>query len=277
MDFLTAVIYGIIQGISEFLPVSSSGHLALMPFFMTITDPGVVFDLCMHLGTALAVTVYFRERILEMVRNLLPTLKNLKSSEPELVFLRHFILATVASVFLILILKPFSEHARSPWVIAFNQAFFGILLWVADVWQRRREKLNGATENYFFRKESLKTVVLIGLAQALAIFPGVSRSGITLTAAYVSGVGRSQAGTFSFLLSLPIIIAGVIVEIPDILQSLETGKQSLMPLVVGMTVSFLVGYATIHFFMKLIARIHLGWFTGYRLALACLLVFLLLR
>jgi len=277
MDLLTAVLYGIIQGVSEFLPVSSSGHLALMPYFMTIADPGVVFDLCMHLGTALAVTVYFRERIYAMVRNLIPALKNPTGHDPELVFLRHFILATAASVVLILILKPFSEHARSPWFIAFNQAFFGVLLWVADVGQNRRERENGISENYFSRPESWKTAVLIGLAQALAIFPGVSRSGVTLTAAYMSGVGRSQAGAFSFLLSLPIIIAGVIVEIPDLMRSLESGQQSLMPLIVGMSVSFVIGYATIHFFMKLIVRIHLGWFTGYRLALAVLLVFLLTR
>lgn len=277
MDTLTAVLYGIIQGVSEFLPVSSSGHLALMPFFMTMADPGVVFDLCMHLGTALAVTVYFRERIFAMARNLMPALKTPKSRDPELVFLRHFILATAASVVLILILRPLSEHARSPWFIAFNQAFFGVLLWVADVWQTRRAKTNGVAENYFSRAESWKTVVLIGLAQALAIFPGVSRSGITLTAAYMNGVGRAQAGAFSFLLSLPIIVAGVIVEIPDIVRSLESGQQSLMPLIVGMGVSFVIGYATIHFFMKLIVRIHLGWFTGYRLALAAILVFLLTR
>ncbi len=275
MDFMTAVLYGVIQGISEFLPVSSSGHLALMPFFMTISDPGVVFDLCMHVGTAVAVMVYFKSQISSMCQNIVPALKDITDPAPELVFLRHFILATFASVVVILLLKPFSEHARSPWIIAFNQAFFGLLLWVADIWQRKKDTKKRA--NYFSEQRHWKTVVLIGVSQALAIFPGVSRSGITLTAAYFSGVDRAQAGAFSFLLSLPIIIAGVIVEIPDLLKSLESGQQSLLPLMTGMLVSFVVGYGTIHLFMKLIARIHLGWFTGYRLALAVLLVFLLLR
>ena len=274
MDLFTALIYGIIQGISEFLPVSSSGHLALLPYFMTIDDPGVVFDLCMHLGTALAVIVYFRERITLMFANLIPALKNFKSTEPELVFLRHFIFATVMSVIVILILKPFAEHARSPWLIAFNQAFFGSVLWLADYWQRNHEIKN---EKFFETTSHWKAVLFVGAAQALAIFPGVSRSGITLTAAYFLGVNRSQAGTFSFLLSLPIILAGVLVEVPHLAQAIGTGELELRVLLVGMVTSFVVGYATIHFFMKLIARVHLGWFTGYRLALAALLVFLLTR
>lgn len=274
MDLLTALIYGLIQGVSEFLPVSSSGHLALLPYFMTIKDPGVAFDLCMHLGTALAVIVYFRERIKIMFGNLLPALRNPKSTVPQLVFLRHFVLATVASVVVILILKPFAEHARGPWLIAFNQAFFGTLLWGADYWQRRYEKKN---DNYFETPALWYAAVAIGVAQALAIFPGVSRSGITLTAAYFLGAGRTQAGAFSFLLSLPIILAGVLVEIPHLSSAVSGGQIDGMALLVGMLVSFVVGYATIHFFMKLIARIHLGWFTSYRLALAILLVVLLSR
>jgi undecaprenyl-diphosphatase len=120
-------------------------------------------------------------------------------------------------------------------------------------------------------------VLFVGAAQALAIFPGVSRSGITLTAAYFLGVNRSQAGKFSFLLSLPIILAGVLVEVPHISQAVGAGELDLVVLLAGMVTSFFVGYATIHFFMKLIARVHLGWFTGYRLALALLLVLLLTR
>jgi undecaprenyl-diphosphatase len=274
MDFFTALIYGAIQGISEFLPVSSSGHLALLPYLMTIDDPGVVFDLCMHLGTTLAVMVYFRERIWLMVRGLVPALRNVRSSDPELVFLRHFILATGMSVVVILALRPFAEHARSPWLIAFNQAFFGSVLWLADVWQRRHDR----KDLHFFQTPShWKAVLFVGAAQALAIFPGVSRSGITLTAAYFLGVNRTQAGTFSFLLSLPIILAGVLVEVPHLAQAIGAGELDLGLLVVGMVTSFIVGYATIHYFMKLIAQVHLGWFTAYRFALAALLVFLLTR
>lgn len=274
MDFYTALIYGAIQGISEFLPVSSSGHLALLPYFMKIDDPGVVFDLCMHLGTALAVMVYFRERIGQMFMGLIPALTNIRSPKPELVFLRHFILATLTSVLVILVLRPFAEHARSPWLIAINQAVFGALLWFADSWQRRHERKD---VGYFETPTHWKAVLFVGAAQALAIFPGVSRSGITLTAAYLLGANRTQAGTFSFLLSLPIIIAGVLVEVPHLSDAVGAGTLDLGVLLVGMATSFVVGYATIHFFMKLIARIHLGWFTGYRLALAVLLVVLLTR
>jgi len=275
MEHSTALIYGLIQGISEFLPVSSSGHLALLPFFMTIQDPGVAFDLCMHLGTALAVMVYFRNQLWEMTRNLPTAMTRFESQEPTVVLARYFLMATAASVVVILCLKPVAGFARHPGVIAFNQAFFGILLWIAD----RRQRVNGRREEeavFYEQPGQLKRVCLIGIAQALAIFPGVSRSGVTLTASYGLGLARREAGTFSFLLSLPIIIAGAVVELPHLIG----GQASLVApqvLLTGLITSFLVGLATIHFFMLLIARINLGWFTIYRLALAAVLLVMLVK
>ncbi len=277
MDFFIVILYGVIQGLSEFLPVSSSGHLALLPFLMSFKDPGVLFDLCMHLGTALAVTLYFRERILSLLKEL-PGLLRFKLENPNenLIFLRNFVFTTGCSVVAILLLKPLADQARSPWVIVFTQSIFGVLLWVADVRQRTLEKKEKRL-NFFATAPRYIDSAFIGIAQALAIFPGVSRSGITLTAAFVRGIDRKDAGAFSFLLSLPIIFAGVLVEIPEIISSVQSGTHNLAHLVLGVAVSFFVGLATIHFFMKLIARIHLGWFTSYRLILALVLVFLLMR
>lgn len=273
MNPLTAILYGAIQGLSEFLPVSSSGHLAIIPFFMELKDPGVLFDLCLHLGTAAAVVLYFRGRIVGLLRVCGPGLLRLDQNDEERVFLRNFIAATAVSVFCILLLKPFSAFGRSPWVVMINQAVFGLLLWRADVVQRKRA---GESRGEFFSvAHRWKQAAIIGAAQALAIFPGVSRSGITLTAAFMMGLDRRQASSFSFLLSLPIIIAGVLVEIPDILAAVRTGQFDYQVLFIGVLVSFVVGLVTIHFFLKLIARIHLVWFTGYRLLLAGLLLYFL--
>jgi undecaprenyl-diphosphatase len=275
MDFSIALLYGLIQGVSEFLPVSSSGHLALLPYFMTMQDPGVAFDLCMHLGTALAVLVYFRTTVLDMTRVLPEALTRLDSKAPQVLFVRYFIMATLASVLVILCLKPVASYARHPGFIAFNQAFFGILLWLAD----RRQRLIGRAEDqvpFYQALGQTKVACLIGVAQAFAIFPGVSRSGITLTASYGMGLGRKEAGTFSFLLSLPIIIAGAVVEMPHLLNGEGVSVPS-SALLVGLVTSFVVGLATIHFFMLLIARINLGWFTLYRLGLAVILCVMLFK
>lgn len=269
----TAFLYGLIQGLSEFLPVSSSGHLALLPFLMEFRDPGVLFDLCMHMGTALAVCVYFRAQLLEMILAL-PQLWGKGGITPAGHFLRNFAFATAVSVVFILVLKPLSGWGRSPWVIMGNQAFFGILLWLADRAQRKHGAASGSAD-FFHSSPRWRVAAAIGATQALAIFPGVSRSGITLTTGFFMGLERVQAGHFSFLLSLPIILAGMLVELPHLGEALRGGGVPLTVLLLGIGVSFGVGLATIHLFLGLIARISLGWFTLYRLALAgALLAFL---
>jgi len=124
------------------------------------------------------------------------------------------------------------------------------------------------------QKLQLKLAIFIGLSQALAIFPGVSRSGITLTTALFAGMSRKEAGAYSFLLSLPIIMAGILKEVPDIVK--EGNQDQFIVLLAGVISSFIVGWLTIHFFMKLIARLHLGYFTLYRIMVAILMLFVVL-
>lgn len=272
MSWIEAVIYGLIQGLSEFLPVSSSGHLALLPYVMNIKDPGVVFDLMMHLGTALAVIIYFRKDILTYARTLTPSLMDLKTGGEARWFTRNFIFSTFVSIFFIVILLYPSKMARTSWVIVFNLAFFGVLLWLAD---RHNRKIETDKPSPMETGMQWKIAGLIGLAQALAIFPGVSRSGITLTTALFLGMKRKDAGQFSFLLSLPIIVAGIFKEIPDLIK--EGNSDNFVVLFVGVLTSFLVGWLTIHFFMKLIGKIELKYFTIYRWVIAGLMVWSLLR
>jgi undecaprenyl-diphosphatase len=247
-----------------------------MPYLMNFKDPGVLFDLCLHIGTAAAVILYFRERIFDLCKVIGPGLIDLKLQDERRNFVRNFVFATGVSVFFILLLKPWSSLGRNPWIIMTNQAVFGLLLWYGDVVQRKKFK-SGADVDFFGTRPRWFESALIGAAQALAIFPGVSRSGITLTTAFLLGLERKQASSFSFLLSLPIIVAGVLVEIPHIIVAVKNGDFDYSVLIIGVVVSFAVGLLTIHFFLKLISRLNLVWFTGYRFALAGLLLYFLMR
>lgn len=270
MRVYEAAIYGIIQGLSEFLPVSSSGHLALLPYVMKIDDPGVVFDLMMHLGTGLAVTVYFWKDIRRYILTFTPTLIDLKQGGEDRWFVRNFIFATFVSIFFILLFLPISKLARDPWIIMLNLSVFGAILWGADVVNRKKSQ---HLDSPMSHKMQWILAGTIGLCQAFAIFPGVSRSGITLTAALFLGMRRKEAGAFSFLLSLPIIFAGILKEIPDLMK--EQNTDGVIALAVGIGTSFTVGWLTIHFFMKLIGKIQLGYFAVYRWLIAILMFFLL--
>lgn len=270
MNIFEAIVYGLIQGLSEFLPVSSSGHLALLPYVMNIKDPGVVFDLMMHLGTALAVFTYFRKDIFNYAKTFTPALANFKVGGEDRWFVRNFIFSTFSSVLLIVLLMPVAKMARNPWIIIGNLSVFGALLWFAD-WKNKKNlsHLTSPMTDGF----QWKLAGLIGCAQALAIFPGVSRSGITLTCALLLGMKRKEAGAYSFLLSLPIIFAGILKEVPDLMKTQD--NSSLMVLLAGVATSFIVGWATIHFFMKLISRIHLSYFAIYRWVIAAIMFFTL--
>lgn len=269
MSFVIVLAYGIIQGLTEFLPVSSSGHLALMPHLFHFQDPGVGFDLWMHLGTALAVVVYFRAMIKEQLILLLQIKQ--KWSSPELNFIKNFALSTLVTVILALIFKNFAATlGRQKEIIIFNLAIFALFMMVADLVGKKGKK-----------KSDLNTTLrplyafLVGVFQAFAIFPGVSRSGITLTISRLLGMGREEATKYSFLLSLPIIFGGIVMEAPKLLGG-AYGNTHLGSWCLGLLVSFLAGLASIHFFIKVVVRFGLHAFGAYRILLAVVLYFTLL-
>jgi undecaprenyl-diphosphatase len=252
MNEFIAIFYGLVQGVSEFLPISSSGHLALIPHYLKFDDPGVAFDLALHLGTALAVILYFHRKLIEQIKNL----PNLFKKDTKSNLTRFLVTGTIASLMLILILKPFSEIFRQPLFIAINLAFFGFVLWISH-------------RNYIGKNElNFKSSILIGLAQALAIFPGVSRSGITLSCAFFMGIKKEEAGEYSFLLSLPIILGGALKLVPDLLTS--NSDVSFSYLMIGIISSFVFGILTIHFFLKLLTKINFAYFFLYRVLIAIL-------
>lgn len=258
MNELWAFIYGLIQGITEFLPISSSGHLALIPKFFPLEDPGVIFDLVMHVGTAFAVIVYFKKDIISLIKEGIDILtkRDIKSTG---YFFQNFIFATFISFVSILLIKDLAfEYGRTSMFISINLMAFGVLMFLSDLTKPQDVDL--------VNKRDFKKAFVIGLAQSFAVFPGVSRSGITLTAARFSKLSRVEASRFSFLLSLPIIMASVVYKLPEIIKG-EAISVDFGVILVGILVSFIVGILSIHFFLKFIAKMGLWIFMVYRLIL----------
>ncbi len=267
MDYISTILYGAIQGFTEFLPVSSSGHLALLPYVLKIKDPGVAFDLAMHVGTALAVMLYFYKELLKMTRELIVIIKKRRVETPFGFYVINMIFSTIITVILAFIIKDFAATiGRSKNFIAFNLLFFGLLMWIAD------RRAGEGRDDLMSSKLSWSKAALIGFFQAMAIFPGVSRSGATLTIARFLKFSREEASRYSFLLSLPIILGGFIHKLPELAAN---GAISFADCALGVVVSFIVGLVTIHFFLKLIKRVGLGIFSLYRVILAIVIFFFL--
>lgn len=264
MNIEWAFIYGLIQGVSEFLPISSSGHLALIPYFMKLEDPGVLFDLMMHLGTAFAVILYFRKEVGELFMQAKYFI--FKEQGRDTSFLQNFAISTFFSVIFILILKNYAfEFGRLPLIIGINFVVFGLLMYLSD----RRVGL----DIDMTKSKRFNFAILIGIAQSLAVFPGVSRSGITLTVARSLQVNRYQASRYSFLLSLPIIIGSIVFKLPTLFSG-ENSFDAVVFLIAGIVFSFIFGIITIHFFLKLIAKIGLIYFAVYRVIVGGILIYL---
>lgn len=263
MNGIEILFYGVVQGMTEFLPVSSSGHLALIPFITSVKDPGTMFDLSLHVGTAFSIMFYFKKEVTSVIFNFLKILKKRKIKTPEEAFAFNMFISTVVTVLAALLIKDLAlTYGRSVQLIAFNLAFFGIVMALVD---RFCTTLPEGVMNQIQRGRSF----LIGLIQVIALFPGVSRSGITLTMSRIVGLSRLEASRFSFLLSLPLILGGMIYQT----KSIDASSLSftLEEVIWGIGLSFLVGLLTIHFFLKFIARVGLLPFALYRVTLAGLI------
>ena len=258
MDATAVFVYGIVQGLTEFLPISSSGHLVLLPHILDIRDPGVFFDLSMHVGTALAVLVYFRSDISLLFWDALGIVRRRRIGGSF--YSANLVVSTAATFLCILALEGISSlYARNPSVVALNLAVFGLLMALVDAMAgksgigRMRERLH------------IVGSLWIGFAQSIAIFPGVSRSGVTVTAARVLGLGREEAVRYSFLLSLPVILGGFFYKV----LSLEEGSAIPMgQLAAAAVLSFVVGFVAIHCFLGMVRRVGLWVFCLYRIVLA---------
>ena len=261
MDFLQAIILGLVQGLGEFLPISSSGHLVLVPWIFNWQDPGLSFDVALHFGTLVTVVGYFWKDWLNIFKEAKKGgLANFKNS-----LLFFIIIATIPGVIAGLFLDDYAETSlRSPIIIALTLSIGGFLLYLVDKKVKHQTDLN---------LMNWRMAILIGLAQAIAIIPGISRSGATITAALALVISRKDSARFSFLLSTPIILGAVVLKISDFLSS------SLSPeAILGMIVAGASGFLAIAGLIKFVQKASYAVFFWYRLVLALVIVlFLVLR
>lgn len=261
MSIEQIIVLAIVQGLTEFLPVSSSGHLLLIPALTDWPDQGVVTDVMVHVGSLLAVIVYFWKDVLNLLKGTgdFVTRKDTANSRMAL----YIALATIPALAFgaFLKLSGVLESIRSVEIVAWNAIIFGILLWVADVVGKRTKVMENMT---------LKPAMVIGFAQAMALIPGTSRSGITMTAARFLGFERAEAARFSFLLGIPAIAAAGAFTAIELIQLKQPIPVDAL-LAAGLT--FFAALAAIALLMALVKRVGFFIFMVYRLALAAALFY----
>ena len=249
------IVLALIQGITEYLPISSSGHLILVPALTGWPDQGVVTDMVTNLGTLLATIIYFWRDVANMVRGLFDIVRRRSTLNSKLV--TNVIIGTIPIIVAGLLLKVtgLSHAIRSPLLIAINSVVFGILLYMADAFGMMRNTV---------RELNWKSALVIGLAQMLSLSPGTSRSGVTMTAARGLGFVRPEAARFSFLLSIPANAAASILVIGDALKS---GDHITWPVILTGILTFFVGLGTITILMRMLRSVSFLPFVIYRVIL----------
>jgi undecaprenyl-diphosphatase len=256
LTLLQSIVLGLVQGLGEFLPISSSAHLVLVPWLFKWQDPGLTFDVALHLGTLVAVVLYFFSDWLKL---LISGFSNVRSTEGRLFW--YLVVSSIPGAAVGFILEKKAETVfRTPLLIAIMLIVMGIILYWADQKSRKSTEL----ENI-----DLSTSFLVGLSQALAIIPGVSRSGITMTTGLLTGLTRESAARFSFLLSTPIILGAALVKLPDVIANPNMISLNFL---VGMLVSCISGIASIYFLLRYVKSKSFLPFAWYRFILGAIVI-----
>ena len=271
LELVEAILLGVVQGLTEFLPVSSSGHLLLGQYFLGLDQDrfGLPFDVALHLGTLVAVVSYFWRDLLRMarafLRSLTPGGSNFADPDQRLAYL--VLASTVPAALIGFFLEDFFETAvRSPWVVVFNLVLVGVLFIVGEA---VGSKTRGAD------KLGFAGAVGIGIAQAAALVPGVSRSGATITLGLFLGLRREEAARFSFLMSVPIIAGAGSLQLAEVVSE-GMSRSEVLLFAVGFVSSAIVGYLAIRFFLRFVVHHTLRAFAYYRFGLATVVTVLLL-
>jgi undecaprenyl-diphosphatase len=265
VSLLEAIVLGVVQGLTEFLPVSSTAHLRIVPAFAGWEDPGAAFTAVTQLGTMAAVLLYFREDLWRISRAWLRSLRDRTvRRELDARLGWYIVLGTVPiGIFGVLFKDQIETGARDLYVIGIALILLGLVLLLAErVGTRERSIEEIRTKDGF----------AIGLAQALALVPGVSRSGATITAGLFMGLDRTAAARFSFLLSVPAVVLSGLLELGSILSGEEGETASAFGLVVATLLAFASGYASIAFLLRFLTSHSTGVFVAYRVALGTLVL-----
>lgn len=270
MEILSAIVLGIIQGLTEFLPISSSAHLILVPWFFGWEPEGLVFDVALHVGTALAVLAFFARDWIRLARETVLGLKErapLGNADRKLAWL--LVVASIPAAVAGLWLEKLVEtRLRSPLITVFTLAGLALLLWYAE----RRGRQSRPMARY-----SWGDAVWIGIAQAIALVPGVSRSGVTMTTALLRDSDRVSAARFSFLLSTPVIVGAGLLQGYRLLAAGEGAGAGWPVLLAGVVAAAVTGFLCIKFFLRYLQRNSFTPFVIYRLVLAAVVLALYLK
>ena len=283
MTFLQLLIIAIVQGITEFLPISSSGHLILIPTFTDFTDQGPLIDVAVHVGSLLAIIVYFFKDVLVLARGGFASVgvgNNREEAPAERRLFWWIVLGTIPAVAFGLAIKMglFNSAAETMFgitavdddlmssirftdLIAFNLIAYGLLLGLADY-------LGKEVKN--FEDMTWRDGLIVGIAQALAIIPGTSRSGVTMTAARFLGYKRVEAARFSFLLSIPAVAGAGVLIVPEIF---EAGAGLALDALIAGVLTFIAAFLTMAFLMNFLKRASMLVFVIYRIAMGCALLY----
>ncbi len=264
MDIFQTIILGLIQGLTEFLPISSSAHLVLIPKLSGMKDQGLAYDVVLHFGTLCAIVYYYRCSLLSMSKSFFNSLQT-RRLEGDAGLAWAVLLGTIPVGLAGIIFKnDISINLRSVEVIAFATIFFGLLLGFSDWLHCRMDRARDVIR--------ASDVLIVGCFQALALIPGTSRSGITITAALLVGLSRQMSIKFSFLLAIPVITLATLAKMFDLVN--ESAEVDWLMLTLGFFVSAVTAYATVVFFIRLVDRIGFLPFVLYRILLGALLLLL---
>lgn len=259
MGLFRAIMLGIVQGIAEFLPISSSAHLILIPYLFNWSESGLAFDVALHFGTMLAVLAVFFKEWWDLFIGAVLDIKTKKKTTNGRMFW-YLIAATIPAALIGMLLDDVIENVirNKIWLIALCLAIMGVLIFLGDKWANNHYKIETKFENI-----TLKQAIIVGLAQAFAIIPGFSRSGTTILAGRLQGISKEAITKFTFLLSVPIICGATILKVTDLVFTKEV--------IIGIITSFAMGVISIKFLLNYIKKHDFSVFAFYRVLVASII------
>jgi undecaprenyl-diphosphatase len=264
LDLIQLIILAVVQGITEFLPVSSSAHLILVPLLTEWQDQGLAIDVAAHMGSLFAVVFYFRKDISRILFAGINSIVKKDISETDGKLFWYLVLASLpVLVFGFLLHDIVSTYLREPLIIAVASIGFGLLLWYADIAGKRIRQINSI---------NMRDAIVLGFAQALALVPGTSRSGITMTAALILGLDRKSAARFSFLMAVPIIFAAGCYESLKLIQM--NAVVDISNFIFTSFLSAISALLAIHYFLKFLDKVGMLPFVIYRVVLGIILIYI---
>lgn len=268
MSWLQVAVLAVVQGLTEFLPVSSSGHLAIASQLFFDDDAGASFTAVTQLGTELAVLVYFAKDIRRILVSWFAGLRNAARRDSDYWLGWWVIIGTIPICVLGLLFKDqIRGGVRNLWIVAIALIVFSVVIAAAEYFGKQTRQVEQLT---------WKDAVIVGLAQCLALVPGVSRSGATISAGLFLGQSREVAARFGFLLAIPAVLASGLFSLPDAFAPVTEGMSATGPqLIVSIVIAFVVGYAAVAWFLKFLVRHGMYWFVGYRVILGVVVLILL--